>query len=140
LESIVKQTLLFAAMKGASFNEFYVEELQAFIGLHIAMGLLKLPQIKDYWCKNEIILTPWFPSIMPRDRFLTVMHYLHLVDSSLQKKTGEVGYDPLFKVCPFLDHLAAVFPRYYQPKREVSIDEMMVGTRCHVSIHATEAL
>ena len=45
--------LLFAAMKGASFNEFYVEELQAFIGLHIAMGLLKLPQIKDYWCKNE---------------------------------------------------------------------------------------
>ena len=41
LESIVNQTLLFAAMKGASFNEFYVEELQAFIGVHIAMGLLK---------------------------------------------------------------------------------------------------
>ena len=34
---------------------------------------------------------------MPRDRFLTIMHYLHLVDSSLQKKTGEVGYDTLSK-------------------------------------------
>ena len=64
-------------MKGASFNEFYVEELQAFIGLQIAMGLLKLPQIKDYWCKNEIISTPGFPAIMPRDRFFTIMRYLH---------------------------------------------------------------
>ena len=61
------------------------------------------------------------------------MRYLHLVDSSLQKKTGEVGYDLLFKVRSLLDHLAAVFPRYYQPVREVSIDEMMIGTRCRIS-------
>ena len=57
---------------------------------------------------------------MPRDRFLTIMHYLHLVDSSLQNETGEVGYDSLFKVRPLLDHLAAVSPRYYQSMREVS--------------------
>ena len=133
LESIVKQTLLFAKTKGASFTEFYLEELLAFIGLHIAMGLLKLPQIKDYWCTNEIILTPWFPAIMPRDRFFTIMRYLHLVDSSQQKKVGEAGYDPLFKVRPLLDHLSAVFPRYYQPAREISIDEMMISTRCRVA-------
>ena len=48
---------------------------------------------------------------MPRDRFVTIMCYLHLVDSSLQKKTGEVGYDLLFKVDPLLDRLAAVFLR-----------------------------
>ena len=65
--------LLFAAMKGTSYNEFYVEGLQAFIGVHIAMGLLKLLQIKDYWCKNEIISTPWFPAIIPRDRFFTML-------------------------------------------------------------------
>ena len=53
LESIVRQTLLFAASKGATFKEFYIEELQAFIGVNIAMGLLKLPQIKDYWCTND---------------------------------------------------------------------------------------
>ena len=70
---------------------------------------------------------------MPRDRFVTIMCYLHLVDSSLQKKTGEVGYDHLFKVRSLLDHLAAVFPRYYQPVREVSINEMMIGTRCRIS-------
>ncbi len=135
LESIVKQTLLYAKTKGegAALSEFYLEELQAFIGLHIAMGLLKLPQIKDYWSTNEIISTPWFPAIMPRDRFFMLMRYLHLVDSSKQKKVGEVGYDPLFKVRPLLDHLSAVFPRYYQPARQLSIDEMMIGTRCRIS-------
>ena len=132
LESIVKQTILFAQTKGATF-EFYLEELLAFIGLHIAMGLLKLPQIKDYWCTNEVISTPWFPAIMPRDRFFTIMRFLHLADSSKQKKAGEAGYDQLFKIRPLLDHLSAVFPRYYQPARELSIDEMMIGTRCRIS-------
>jgi len=55
LENIVKQTLEYAKFKKASdFTEFYLEELQAFIGIHIAMGLLKLPRIQDYWCTNEI--------------------------------------------------------------------------------------
>ena len=63
LESIVKQTLLFAAMKSADF------ELLAFIGLNIAMGLLKLPQLKYYWYTDDIVFTPWFPAIMPEIDF-----------------------------------------------------------------------
>lgn len=133
LESIVRQTLLFANVKGVAFSEFYLEELQAFIALNVAMGMLKLPEIKDYWCTNVILSTPWFSSIMPRDRFFTILRCLHLVDSSQQKKAGEPGFDALYKVRPLIDHFSAVFPIYYQPNREVSIDEMMIGTRCRVS-------
>ena len=97
------------------------------------MGLLRLPEIRDYWCTNEIIATPWFPSIMSRDRFLLTLRYLHLNDSSLQKKPDELGYDPLFKVRPLLDHLSAMFPSCYQASQNLSIDEMMIGTRCRVS-------
>jgi len=58
---IVKETLAYADFKKTSdFTEFYVEELQAYTGIHIAMGLLKLPHTQDYWCTNEIISTPWF--------------------------------------------------------------------------------
>ena len=132
LQSIVQQTKLFASQKGIDL-EFCVEELQAFIGLNIAMGLLHLPQVRDYWSTNEILATPWFPSIMSRDRFFKILRYLHLVDSSKQKKRGEEGYDILYKVRPLIDHLGAVFPKYYQPSRQLSIDEMMIGTRCRVS-------
>ena len=132
LQSIVQQTKLFASQKGIDL-EFCVEELQAFIGLNIAMGLLHLPQVRDYWSTNEILATPWFPSIMSRDRFFKILRYLHLVDSSKQKKREEEGYDILYKVRLLIDHLGAVFPKYYQPSRQLSIDEMMIGTRCRVS-------
>lgn len=132
LENIVQQTKLFACQRGANF-QFCIEELLAFIAINIAMGLLRLPELRDYWCRNEIIATPWFASIMSRDRFLLILRYLHLNDSSQQKKPGEVGHDPLYKVRPLLDHLSAVFPLYYQPSQNLSIDEMMIGTRCRVS-------
>jgi len=35
-----------------------VEELQAFIGINVAMGMLRLPQIRDYWATDDIISTP----------------------------------------------------------------------------------
>ena len=103
------------------------------MGINIAMGMLRLPQIRDYWATDQILSTPWFPSIMPRDRFFLILRYLHLVDNSLQRKKGEEGYDPLFKVRPLIDHLSAVFPRYYQPAQQLSVDEMMIGTRCRIS-------
>ena len=61
------------------------------------------------------------------------MRCLHLSDSSSQLKSGQVGYDPLYKVRALINQLSAVFPGYYQPSRELSIDEMMIGTQFHVS-------
>jgi len=97
LQSIVTQSNLFAASKGATLD-LRVEELQAFIGINVAMGMLRLPQIRDYWATDDIISTPWFPSIMSRDRFVEILRYLHLVDTSLQKKKGEDSYNVLFKI------------------------------------------
>ena len=59
--------------------------------------------------------------------------YVHLVDSSLQKKKCEEGYDPLFKSRPLVDHLSAMFRQYYQPACELSVDAVMISTSCSVS-------
>ena len=40
----------------------------------------------------------------------------------------------LYKVRPLIDHVAAVFPEYYQPSRNISIDEMMISTRCFLQV------
>ena len=111
LEGIIKQSNAYAISKGTVLD-LHLEELKAFIGMNIAMGMLRLPQIRDYWAQNEILSTPWFPSIMLRDRFFSILRFLYLVDNSLQKKKGEDGYDPLFKIRPMIDHLSAVFSRY----------------------------
>lgn len=66
LEVIVQQTKLFASQRGVKL-EFCMEELQAFIGLNVAMGMLHLPQVHDYWSTCKILATLWFPSTMSRD-------------------------------------------------------------------------
>ena len=132
LDSIVTQTKLFAQQNKVDFP-FCVEELLAFFGLNIVMGLLHLPQIHDYWSRSKVLSTPLFSSVMSRDRFLSILKFIHLNDSSLQKKHGEEGYDRLFKIRPLLEHMSAVFPLYYQPNQHLSIDEMMTGTRCRIS-------
>ena len=43
------------------------------------------------------------------------------------------GYDALYKVRPLIDQLTTVFPKYYQPARELSLDEMMIGSRCRIA-------
>ena len=72
LDSIVQQTKLFAQQKGKNL-EFCVEELMAFIGISIAMGMLRLPRVKNYWSMSNVLLTPWFRSIMSRARFLEIL-------------------------------------------------------------------
>ena len=129
LVGIVRESNDYALDKGV----LKLEELTAFIEMNIAMGMITLPQIRDYWAVDEILSTPWFPAIMPRDRFLAILRFLHLADNRKQKNKGEDGYDPLFKVRSIVDHLSAVFPRYYQPAQQLSVDEMMIGTRCRVS-------
>ena len=47
LEAIVQQMNLFANQKGVEFN-FCLQELKAFLGINIAMGILQLPQVRDY--------------------------------------------------------------------------------------------
>jgi len=86
-----------------------VKEFQAFLGIYIAIGLLCLLQIKDYWSKSEVQATPWFPALMARDRFLAILRYLYLADSSQQKEKSENGYDALYKVRPLINHPTATF-------------------------------
>ena len=61
------------------------------------MGLLRLSQIRDYWSHSKVFSTPFFSLVMSRDRFLSILKFIHLNDSSLQKKHGEDGYDRLLK-------------------------------------------
>ena len=54
-------------------------------------------------------------------------------DNSKHVKKGQPGHDPLFKVRPFLDPLIQNFQDAYQPSRELSIDESMIGFKGRLS-------
>jgi len=41
-----------------------VDEMMAFIDIVIAMGVVRLSEIDDYWATDPILQHPWFASVM----------------------------------------------------------------------------
>lgn len=89
---------------GKEFMEISVMELKAFMGLHLAMGLVKRSTIRSYWRSTPLFFaTPSFPSIMKKSRFCEIRSALNFSYNEISIPKGFAGYDPLFKVRPLLD-------------------------------------
>jgi hypothetical protein len=54
------------------------EEVWAFIGLVINMGLIQLPDMKDYWSQDFVCQVPFFSMTFTGKRFSEICWMLHL--------------------------------------------------------------
>ncbi len=130
LEMIVDQTNKYAAEclgdRYSTWQTITVEELQAYMGFMILMGLVKLPSIYDYWQKDEVFHYSPVASRISRDRFFEIHRYLHFADNSTLAAPGTPAYDKLGKIRPIITALKDTFSNMYEPGRDISIDEAMV--------------
>ncbi|PIK50085.1 putative piggyBac transposable element-derived protein 4-like [Apostichopus japonicus] len=141
LQNLVDQTNLYASQEGVNrvggggkYIPVTRESVMAYIGLTIAMGLTNKSQIAEYWSTNQILQTPWYPQVMSRSLYQQHQRYLHVSDNTMGEKTANGRFcDKLYKVRPLLDSLNQSFQKHYSPGRELSIDEMMIGTKCRLS-------
>ena len=109
-----------------SWQPLTLEELHAYFGFMILMGLVKLPSIYDYWKKDEIFHYSPVASRISRDQFFELHRYLHFEDNSTLSPPGSPDYDRLGKVGTIISMLSDRFSAVYNPMREISIDEAMV--------------
>ena len=100
-----------------------LEEMKVFFGLVIAMSLVQKNDIQDYWSVDETDETPFFSKYMSRDRFLLILSNFHLNNNENAVPRGQVGFDPLIKLRPFIDKIQNAFCDVYQPDKELSFDE-----------------
>ncbi|XP_044755093.1 piggyBac transposable element-derived protein 4-like [Coccinella septempunctata] len=129
VSNITEQTNLYALQKFGDpqkFKKTNEEEMKAFLGINIFMGIKRLPSIKDYWSSNEEIRDNYISSIMPRNRFMWMLGNIHLNDNYKQPKKGEPGYDKLYKLRPLLDKLQYTYNFYYDADEHQSVDESMI--------------
>ena len=108
-------------------------EMKIFIGMTIAMGLVVLLDISEYWTTSDVNQTPFFKSIMSRDRFWLLMSFFHLADNSQMIRRGQPGHDPLFKLGTLYKNLITRFHVLYKPHQQLSLDEGMVPWRGNLS-------
>lgn len=107
-------------------------DLYAFLGVTIAMGVVRLPEIEHYWRKDGICNMPWFSSVMSVKRYKEILRYLHLTDNNNVPDKNAPNYK-LLKLGGLDRKLCDIFPSIYVPRQELSVDEQMVGTKCRIS-------
>nr|XP_039255703.1 piggyBac transposable element-derived protein 4-like isoform X1 [Styela clava]XP_039255704.1 piggyBac transposable element-derived protein 4-like isoform X1 [Styela clava]XP_039255705.1 piggyBac transposable element-derived protein 4-like isoform X1 [Styela clava]XP_039255706.1 piggyBac transposable element-derived protein 4-like isoform X1 [Styela clava]XP_039255707.1 piggyBac transposable element-derived protein 4-like isoform X1 [Styela clava] len=104
-----------------------VDEMKAFLGLIILMGIIRLPHVAMYWQKKNWILdVPSFNMIMPRDRFQTIQEHLHFCDESLVPAEEDNEKDRFFKIHELLSLLLPRFQTCYTPGRDLHIYENLI--------------
>ena len=118
------------------------EDIWAFFGFAILMGINRLPALHHYWSKDEQLHYKPIADRIPRDRFLAIWRFLHFTDNSalspgtgdaaLSSGTGDAALssrpsDRLWKVRPVIDSVLAACRTLYRPNREQAIDEAMVA-------------
>lgn len=95
-------------------------ELRTFFGLTINMGHIRKGALKDYWSEDFLLSTPLFGNIMPRNRYLQILRYLHFANNE------DAVNHPLKKVKPIIDDLKNKFSNTINPGRNLCVDESLL--------------
>ena len=90
------------------------------------MGLVTKPNLSSYWSTDPALNSPFFPSIMSRDRFLQISRYLHFADNTQAPRADAADYNKLYKLQPFMDLVIPKFQQVYKPNRQLAIDETLI--------------
>ena len=102
------------------------QEIRAYLGFCILMGVVREPEIRDYWSKSDTLHYSPIAGRISRKRFEEIGRYLHFVDNETLPSRGQPGYHRLQKVKPIADKVKSQFSAVYRPKSCLSADEAMV--------------
>ena len=97
------------------------EEIKAYVGINIAMGLKVMSEYSDYWSENLVLQDPYVSSVMLKRRYEKLCQYLHC---SLPNE--EDAGDKLTKVRPFITRCNDRFSQVFCPSQNLSVDEAMI--------------
>ena len=106
--------------------ETNADEMKAYLGFNILMGMNRLPELYDYWSLDECF--HYFPiaSRITRKRFLEIQCFLHFVDNSTIVPHGEPAFDRLARVRPVITAVHDTFLANYRPHRDNAIAEAII--------------
>ena len=94
LDSIVLQSNIYASevMSEESFSNWHkisLEELKAYFGFYILMGINRLPSLDDYWKLDSVFHCKPIADRITHQRCKEISRYLHFTNNmSLEKKVN----------------------------------------------------
>ena len=129
VQSIVMETNQYAAQCLAGTTHTWATEegeIRAYFGFCILMGLVREPEIRDYWATDDVFHYAPIASRISRQRFEEISRYLHFVDNTTLLARGTQGYHRLQRIKPVIDYLRERFSRVYRSGANLAVDEAMI--------------
>ena len=72
----------------AHWHATTADEVMAFRGINITMGIKKLPGYKDYWSTEPLLYDAFISGILTRTRYENLCQYLHCsVSGTIESET-----------------------------------------------------
>jgi Transposase IS4/DDE_Tnp_1-like zinc-ribbon len=97
------------------------DELYAFLGVHLFMGIARLPRTEMYW--SHTFANPLVTSLFSRDRFKQLLRFFRVVAPD----EAAADRNPLPHVRSLAAKLNASFAANYTPSQHLALDEAMVA-------------
>lgn len=117
---ILLETNRYGAESIPNWDPINTNDLHRLFALVMLTGIIRKPTLKSYWTVDPKLSTPYFNSIMTRDKFLRILAALHFVDNTLPSTSRSNKIDPILKL------LTKRFEAVYQPKKHIAIDETLL--------------
>jgi hypothetical protein len=96
-------------------------ELYAFLGVHIYMGIDRLPSTELYW--SQTFGHPFITTLFSRDRFKQLLRFFSVVAPD----PAAAERDPLPFVRPLAEKLNQSFAAHFTPTQHLALDEAMAA-------------
>lgn len=94
-DHIATQTNLYASQSGATWEPTSGAEVKAFLGILLAMGIHRLPFLRDHWSQHPLLGAPGITQIMPHVRFKEILRSLRINDNTTALPRNDANYDKL---------------------------------------------
>ena len=126
--TIVEQTNEYArlVLGDRPWREVTENDIWAFFGFCILMGINHLPAIRNYWSTDPVLHYAPIADRITRDRFIAIWRFLHFTNEQPPPPSTPPS-DRLYKVRPVITAVLAACRTNYRPHREQAVDEAMIG-------------
>ena len=108
--------------------------MKQLLALTLLIGIVKKPELCDYWSTNALLKGSVFNSVMPCNHYQSILQFLNFADNS-QFDLNDPDHERLYKVRSLVDHHVSKFKSTYIPEKEISVDEKT----CVQTVHHPQA-
>lgn len=96
------------------------------------MGMVHIPNMRDYWSTGEMYQYPMLRGIMTREQFQTYRRFLHFNNNNGKVGRGDYSLDPpadydiIYNWRPMMDHFNEAWSSLMHTSEYLAFDEMMI--------------